>query len=205
MTEKSSKDLCCLVDGELSRSESKFMIRRLQNDQALAHKWERYHLVRSVMRGQHPGAGAGGLSGFAESVSRAIDKETAVPRPTKLVDTWLKPAVGMAVAAAVGAGAFLYWVEGQQGPAPAPATLATTVDDGMGGPTFSQATMPASADMGQQRINARMQRLLFQHTQATAPGRPVPYVFFVSQGVQRQQVETENQDTESDEQAVSPR
>jgi sigma-E factor negative regulatory protein RseA len=41
-----------LMDGELSRRESKRQIRRLEEDHALSETWDTYHLIRDVLRAQ---------------------------------------------------------------------------------------------------------------------------------------------------------
>jgi sigma-E factor negative regulatory protein RseA len=39
-----------LMDGELGHRESKAQIKRLESDDALAHSWETYHLIRDALR-----------------------------------------------------------------------------------------------------------------------------------------------------------
>jgi sigma-E factor negative regulatory protein RseA len=39
-----------LMDGELGRRETKTTIERLESDEALAHSWETYHLIRDALR-----------------------------------------------------------------------------------------------------------------------------------------------------------
>jgi sigma-E factor negative regulatory protein RseA len=41
-----------LMDGELSRRESKRQIRRLEEDHALSETWDTYHLIRDVLRAE---------------------------------------------------------------------------------------------------------------------------------------------------------
>ena len=67
--------LCRLIDGEAESSEVQFMLRRLGHDEELAARWERYHMVRSVLRDRRGGV----LSGFAARVSAQVAQE---PAPT---------------------------------------------------------------------------------------------------------------------------
>jgi len=90
--------LSSLMDGEISRETGRFLVRRLGADEELCATWARYHLVRDCLRHQE-----GGLAGetLATRVRRAIESESPPAAPRKAGGVWLRPAVGMAIAASV--------------------------------------------------------------------------------------------------------
>lgn len=93
--------LSALIDGELSRADSRFLLRRLEADAALRGQWRRWHLVRASLRGQALAIDRG----FADRVNAAI-AVAATPR-TANVDGVLRWAGGLAVAASVAFAALL--------------------------------------------------------------------------------------------------
>ena len=95
MNDQTREYISSLMDGEISRETSRFLVRRLGSDEELCETWARYHLVRDCLRHQD-----GGLSSddLCSRVNRALQDE-----PDKKVRRfpvrWLKPAVGAAIAA----------------------------------------------------------------------------------------------------------
>lgn len=53
--ERNNEHLSALVDGELDRRESVFLLRRLSSDQAMQDDWSRYHLIRACMQREFSG------------------------------------------------------------------------------------------------------------------------------------------------------
>ena len=99
---KMSKDtiehLSCLMDGEINRETSRFLVRRLGADDELCATWARYHLVRDCLRHQEGKFTNEDLCG---RINRALeDEETQKPVNTP-GRGWLKPVAGMAIAASV--------------------------------------------------------------------------------------------------------
>uniref|UniRef100_UPI0028A918E1 sigma-E factor negative regulatory protein n=1 Tax=Stenotrophomonas sp. TaxID=69392 RepID=UPI0028A918E1 len=68
------QQLSALIDGELSADEARFMLRRLEHDDALAGCHERWQLLGDVLRGQ---ACAPAPVDFAARVQAAVAAEPA--------------------------------------------------------------------------------------------------------------------------------
>ena len=52
MSQQVREQLSTLMDGELARDETLFLLRSLNHDNALAQSWSNYHLTRQVLRRQ---------------------------------------------------------------------------------------------------------------------------------------------------------
>ncbi len=90
------EQLSALADGELGPDETRFLLRRLQAEPELAARWQRYHLARACLRHEPrllPDAT------FAAAVAARLD----VQQPPLVGRSWLRNAVGGAVAASVAA------------------------------------------------------------------------------------------------------
>jgi sigma-E factor negative regulatory protein RseA len=168
-----------LMDGEVSRETGRFLVRRLGADDALCATWARYHLVRDCLRHQE-----GGLAGesLAAQVRRAIESESAPALSRSIGGAWLRPAVGMAIAASVALMAIV-----AVGPAGQPAQpLDSSLAEGVGAPAFTspQSLTPApvsqtaslqGAPAGESRMNA----YLLRHYQAAGANGSKGFVTFV--------------------------
>ena len=53
--ERNNEHLSALIDGELDRRESEFLLRRLTADDAMQDDWTRYHMVRACMQREFSG------------------------------------------------------------------------------------------------------------------------------------------------------
>ncbi|MBY6205578.1 RseA family anti-sigma factor [Halomonas denitrificans] len=53
--ERNNEHLSALVDGELDRRESAFLLRRLTTDAELQDDWTRYHMTRACLHNEFPG------------------------------------------------------------------------------------------------------------------------------------------------------
>ncbi|MFC5435206.1 sigma-E factor negative regulatory protein [Rhodanobacter umsongensis] len=91
------------IDGELSKEQLRFLLRRLDHDPALQQTWTRYHLARDSLRQQLPPMAA---AGFAERVMQAISEESA-PAGASRRSHWLRWSTGGAIAASVAAAALM--------------------------------------------------------------------------------------------------
>jgi len=91
------------IDGELSREELRFLLRRLDHDGELRRTWVSYHVARDGLRRQlsPPVAEAG----FAARVMLAIEQESAVAAAPR--HRWLRWSAGGAIAAGVAAAALM--------------------------------------------------------------------------------------------------
>jgi len=89
-----------LMDDELGRQEARFLWRGVSHDIELKLTWDRYHVLRSCLRGE-PMAVAS--AGFAERVARAVaELQVATEsRDTSHSGRWLRWSSGGAIAAAV--------------------------------------------------------------------------------------------------------
>ena len=98
MSKETREHLSALVDGEISRETSRFLVRRLGVDDELRATWTRYHLVRDCLRHQD-GAIAG--EDLCARINRALENEQPGHASRRLPTGWLKPAAGLAIAASV--------------------------------------------------------------------------------------------------------
>lgn len=109
MTESHRENLSAAVDGELTKEELRFLLRRLDRDEALLGAWGRYHAARYGQRRELPGLAS---PGFAARVMFAIEEtETAVPAGTVRNRAgrrhWLRWSAGGAIAAGVAVAALM--------------------------------------------------------------------------------------------------
>lgn len=95
MTETNREHLSALMDGELERGASAFLLRRLSADDELAGRWHRYHMARACMQNEFEGS-----ADLRSRVSAALDAEQAW-QPESSTMRWLKPLGGVAIAASV--------------------------------------------------------------------------------------------------------
>ncbi len=98
MSKETREHLSALVDGEISRETSRFLVRRLGADDELRATWTRYHLVRDCLRHQD-GVSAG--EDLCARVSLALESEQPGKRFRTLPTAWFKPVAGLAIAASV--------------------------------------------------------------------------------------------------------
>jgi sigma-E factor negative regulatory protein RseA len=98
MSKETREHISCLVDGEISRETSQFLVRRLGSDEELRATWTRYHLVRDCLRHQQGDIAGADLSA---RISRALENEAPGRAPRRLPKRWLKPVAGLAIAASV--------------------------------------------------------------------------------------------------------
>lgn len=100
---KIHEQLSSWMDNELLRDEARFLQRRLDNNQALRMKWERYHLIGDAIRDSLPAQTSLSL---ADRVQVALAHEAAVQAPVKRRRPVL--GFGMAASLAVMAGSVLW-------------------------------------------------------------------------------------------------
>ena len=102
MTEANMENLSAAMDGELSREELRFLLRRLDHDASLQQTWARYHVAGEGLRRQLPLVAS---AGFASRVMIAIEGEQVVGKAPKR--DWLRLSLGGAIAASVAVAALM--------------------------------------------------------------------------------------------------
>ena len=93
------QQLSALVDGELALDQARFLLRRLGHDAELVGRWERWHLVGDVLRGQAVSVVPGGTEGVASRVAAAVATDRVAPAAR----TRWQHGLGVALAASVAA------------------------------------------------------------------------------------------------------
>ncbi|WP_200195324.1 sigma-E factor negative regulatory protein [Halorhodospira abdelmalekii] len=108
------EQLSAWVDGELSREEAAFLLRRLDRDPQLRARLARYYLMRDALQRRLPPQPRTDL---AERVRQTIADEPPLPRPAAGVagaGGWRRAALGSALAASVAVVTAVWWQGGWQ-------------------------------------------------------------------------------------------
>lgn len=103
MNQTISDSLSAGIDGELSKEQLRFLLRRLDHDATLQDTWVRYHMARDSLRRQLPPMAS---DGFAARVMSAIEQESR-PALAGKRNHWLRWSTGGAIAASVAAAALM--------------------------------------------------------------------------------------------------
>lgn len=140
MSEANREILSAGMDGELSREEIRFLLRRLEADPVLADTWARFHVARDGLRRQ----GLPLVSGdFASRVMDAIEAEPAVAAAPRR--RWLHWSAGGAIAASVAVAALmLSQPAGNRSTAPDVAQRASLEDTQVASVSAAQAAAPVA-------------------------------------------------------------
>lgn len=97
MNIESKEHLSSFMDGEFSEETGRFLVRRLGADESLRQTWARYHLIRDCLRNQD---GQFARKDLTHGVQLALSGESELSTgPGRAA--WLKPFVGVALAASV--------------------------------------------------------------------------------------------------------
>lgn len=104
MTEVNRENLSAGMDGQLSKEELRFLLRRFESDASLPQTWARYHVVRDGLRRELPALAS---EGFAARVMLAIDQDTMITVAPQGRRRWLHWSAGGAIAASVAIAALL--------------------------------------------------------------------------------------------------
>jgi sigma-E factor negative regulatory protein RseA len=195
MSQQIREQLSALMDGELQRDETLFLLRRVEHDRSLAGRWASYHVTRHALRRQEIGALR---NDFASVVLSRIEAE-ALPEIRRSVP-WMRWASGGAIAASVAVAALVATTpRGGQGNLPGeqvatlPATVtqpaSVSVPSEFRPPMLSPslAVQPASATTGgyatqSTPIDPRLQSYLIRHYDAAGSAGQsglMPYVLLI--------------------------
>jgi len=180
MSKETREHLSALVDGEITRETSRFLVKRLGSDDELRATWTRYHLVRDCLRHQD-GAIAG--EDLCARVSEALENEQPAKTSRTLPTGWLKPAAGLAIAASVALMAIVAIGPGAPGVPQAAGELAseaqaeqfTSPQSLTPAPYSSQASLEGRNDTRNRKMNS----YLVRHYQATGVTGGKGFVAFV--------------------------
>lgn len=153
MNDKHLEELSALMDGEASELEVRRVLGNIEKDQALCHKWARYQLTSSILKGETHGL-ATHWSAFDLSarVSQALDAEPelkiAPAGKKRLGAAMIRPFANVAVAASVSAAVILGW-QGYQGQpqsvsGPVALTVPAATGVSVGLPVAGNGLMPVS-------------------------------------------------------------
>lgn len=104
MNQDTRESLSASIDGELSREQLRFLLRRLDHDASLQQAWDRYHVARDSLRRQLPPLAG---PGFAARVMLAIEQESKTAATPTRRSHWLRWSTGGAIAASVAAAALM--------------------------------------------------------------------------------------------------
>ncbi len=116
MNQTINEQLSALMDGELERDQTRFLLKRMDGDSDLSQRWARYHVVRQTLRRQEIVF----ATGFVDRVMGAIEAEPA--RHAYSRHAWMRWGAGGAIAASVAAAALMLVQPQQAGPGPAVAS-----------------------------------------------------------------------------------
>lgn len=102
MSDNQREGLSAGMDGELSKEELRFLLRRLDHDDSLRQAWSRYHVARDGLRRQLPAVAS---TDFAARVMLVIEQESVVVQGKRR--HWLHWSAGGAIAASVAVAALM--------------------------------------------------------------------------------------------------
>ena len=179
MSKETREHLSALVDGEISRETSRFLVRRLGADEELRATWTRYHLVRDCLRFQE-----GSIAGedLCDRVRKEIESDTALSAPRSGPARWLNPAAGLAIAASVALMAIVAVGPEAPGTPQSGSDVAgesiepfTSPQSLLPAPVSSQASFSNQAQAGNRKMNS----YLLRHYQATGATSGKGFVTFV--------------------------
>jgi sigma-E factor negative regulatory protein RseA len=193
MNKDSLEHISSLMDGEIRRETSQFLIRRLGTDESLRDTWNRYHLIRDCLR--HPEGGVA-TSILATRVTAALANEPEpeeMPAPGRPTIEWVKPFVGAAIAASVALMA-VFAVSPMNSNLSDPSVTTASADAAQ---PFSSPNIPVMSPVTQQvnlsggnsgrAVNGKMNSYLLRHYQVAGASAGKGFVSFVPIVVARSQ------------------
>ena len=200
MTKETHEHLSSLMDGEISRETSRFLVRRLGADDELCATWARYHLVRDCLRHQDGGIDNGDL---CSKVRQALEGAELQKTASVNARRWLRPVAGMAVAASVALMAIVLVDPASKSAPPVSSELASstqaapfTSPQSLGtGPVSRQASLSGGLQSEQ-----KMNSYLLRHFQA--PGTSGKgFVTFVPIVITKNAMDTQQASNTDDQQS----
>ena len=104
MSDKAKQQISNLMDGELEINASKFLLKRMASDKSLSQTWDSYHLIKSCLqkKKQEPlVVDVAFLVTQQLSNNPELAKIEQQVKNTAKVHPWLKPVLGLGIAASV--------------------------------------------------------------------------------------------------------
>lgn len=198
MSKETREHISSLMDGEISREASRFLVRRLGSDEELCATWARYHVARDCLRNPDGGLAREDL---CARVNRALEEEQ-VPTQSRKGLAWLRPVAGAAIAASVALVAVLAVNPGgKPGVAPTATIADTTAVESFSSPQGLPGATVATQAVSTQRMNS----YLLRHYQAAGNGRGavglMPVMVIARPVTAAQQPETVTPDTPNESEA----
>ena len=165
MSNETREHLSSLMDGEISRDASRFLVRRLGSDKELCSTWARYHVVRDCLRNPDGGYARDDL---CSRVRDAIDREDAPVPARRIGQRWLKPVAGGSIPGSVALVAVMAVNPGQAPTLPAVNT-GVAASEGVE-PFVSPQGNSMSTVATRAASSPSLDRYLLRHYQATGVG-----------------------------------
>ncbi len=189
MNQKELEELSALVDDEHAGGIDG-MVSRCAGDEDLRRKWYRYHLIGEAMRDELPEDFGIDL---ADRIRDSIAQEPAILAPAPWHRRWLRPAIGLAVAASV-AGITVYGLKQEEalqtGVPEAQGRLAGVVTPPDVSPAIRRASVAAGPEQRQTPTSpavatpipttARFNSYLVNHLEQRSDFGMIPYVRVVT-------------------------
>lgn len=145
MTDHQRENLSAGMDGQLSKEELRFLLRRLDHDASLQQDWARYHVARDGLRRELPALAS---ADFATRVMQAIEREGITAERGKRRH-WLHWSAGGAIAAGVAVAALMVaQPAGQGADRLSPQVASATVPFVQANTQVAQSETPAVAPPG---------------------------------------------------------
>jgi negative regulator of sigma E activity len=186
------ESVSALCDGELSTSESTFLLKRMSHDAQLQSQWQRFQSIGETLRGNAEALDADAFSARILSkiaAEKAALPVTQTPPRNSAQKPWLKTLMGIGLAASVTWGALMFTSVAQQDQAQefADATPVTVASPVVGihtvsGRIGSRYSIPA--DQNSQLLMQSMDSFLLEHAQIS-PATPLsPALYLQDNAVQ---------------------
>lgn len=99
MSDKSNQQISNLMDGELEANASQFLIKRMAADKVLSQTWDNYHLIKSCLQKEKQEPLVFDIASRVSAELGLTKNKVIVERPS--VNRWLKPVMGLGIAASV--------------------------------------------------------------------------------------------------------
>lgn len=191
MTNKQNEQVSALLDNELSDTEIASVLTGLNQQHELRQRWDRYHLIGDVIRGEPVQFKATEIS---ERVRQQVESEPAIismPKragATGRMSLWVKPIAGAALAASVATVAVItapgfLGLDEPTGPQLTVTNVSTVVPasyQNISGTRWKNLTEPS--------LETRLNGYLVDHSEHVSTGTGIgvmPYATFVGYDTER--------------------